>query len=43
MWHGWGGGRVHRVFDGRPEGKRPLGDLGVGGIMTLRWTLVKYV
>jgi hypothetical protein len=30
---------VYRVFVGRPEGKRPLEDLGVGGRIILRWTL----
>jgi hypothetical protein len=28
-----------RVLVGRPEGKRPLRRLGVGGRITLRWTL----
>jgi hypothetical protein len=30
---------VYRVLVGRPERKRPLGRLGVGGRITLRWTL----
>jgi hypothetical protein len=30
---------VYRVLDGRLEGKRPLGRLGVSGRITLRWTL----
>jgi hypothetical protein len=30
---------VYRVLVGRPEGKRPLGRPGVGGRITLRWTL----
>jgi hypothetical protein len=30
---------VYRVLVGRLEGKRPLEDLGVGGRITLRWTL----
>jgi hypothetical protein len=30
---------VYRVLVGRPEGKRPLEDLGVGGRITLRWNL----
>jgi hypothetical protein len=31
---------VYRVLVERPEGKRPLGeDLGVGGRITLSWTL----
>jgi hypothetical protein len=29
----------YRVLVGRPEGKRPLEDLGVGGRITLKWTL----
>jgi hypothetical protein len=33
------GGGVYRVLVGRSEGKRPLGNLGVGGRITLRWTL----
>jgi hypothetical protein len=30
---------VYRVLVERPKGKRPLEDLGVGGRITLRWTL----
>jgi hypothetical protein len=30
---------VYRVLVGRPEGKRPLGDLSIGGRIILRWTL----
>jgi hypothetical protein len=30
---------VYRVSVGRPEDKRPLGRLGVGERITLRWTL----
>jgi len=30
---------VDRVWAGRPEGKRPLGRLVVGGRIILRWTL----
>jgi hypothetical protein len=30
---------VYRVFVGRREGKGPLGNLGVGGRITLSWTL----
>jgi hypothetical protein len=33
------GRSVYRVLVGRPEGKRPLEDLGVGGRITFRWTL----
>jgi len=33
MWEGRG---VYRVLVGRPEGKRPLGRLGIGGRITLR-------
>jgi hypothetical protein len=32
---------VYRVLVGRPEGKGPLGNLGVSGRITLRWTLGK--
>jgi len=30
---------VYKIFVGKPEGKRPLGRLGVDGRITLRWTL----
>jgi hypothetical protein len=30
---------VHRIFVGRPKGKRALEDLGVGGNIILSWTL----
>jgi hypothetical protein len=30
---------VYRVLVGRPEGKRPLGRPGRGGMIILRWTL----
>jgi hypothetical protein len=30
---------VYRVLVAKPEGKRPLEDLGVSGRITLRWTL----
>jgi hypothetical protein len=33
---------VYRVLVGKPEGKRPLRDLGLGGRITLKWTLGKY-
>jgi hypothetical protein len=34
-----GDGRgVHRVLVGKPEGERPLGNLGVDGKITLSWT-----
>jgi len=29
--------RVYRVLVGKPEGKRPLGDLGVDGWIILGW------
>jgi hypothetical protein len=32
---------VYRVLDGRPEGRDHWEDLGVGGKITLRWTLGK--
>jgi hypothetical protein len=38
--HGKGRG-VYRVLVGRPEGKRPLEDVGAGGRITRRWTLGK--
>jgi hypothetical protein len=33
---------VYRVLVRRPEGKRPLEDLGVGGRITLRWILGRH-
>jgi hypothetical protein len=30
---------AYRVLVGRPEGKRPLGRLGIGGRIILSWTL----
>jgi hypothetical protein len=33
------GSNVYMVSVGKPEGKRPLEDLGVGGRITLRWSL----
>jgi hypothetical protein len=30
---------VYRILVGRPKGKRPLEDLGIGGRITLRWAL----
>jgi hypothetical protein len=36
--HG-GGERCLQGLVGRPESKRPLEDLGVGGKITLSWTL----
>jgi hypothetical protein len=33
------GRSVYRVLVGRLEGKRPLEDLGVGGRITLKWTI----
>ena len=33
---------VHRVLVGKPEGKRPLGDLDVDGRIILRWMFGKW-
>jgi hypothetical protein len=33
------GERREMFLVGRPEEKRPLEDLGIGGRITLRWTL----
>jgi hypothetical protein len=46
-WAGYvarmGEGRgVHRVLVGKPEGKRPLGDLDVDGRIILRWIFRKW-
>jgi hypothetical protein len=36
------GRSVYGVLVRKPEGKRPLEDLGVGGSITLRWTLERW-
>jgi hypothetical protein len=33
------GSSAYRVLVGRPEGKRPVERLGIGGRITVRWTL----
>jgi hypothetical protein len=33
---------IYRVFVGKPEGKRPVEELGVGGRITLSWTLGRW-
>jgi hypothetical protein len=33
------GRNVYRVLVGRPEGKKPLENLGIGGKIALTWTL----
>jgi hypothetical protein len=38
MCHAWRRG-VYRVLVGRSKGKIPIEGLGVGGRITLRWTL----
>jgi len=39
----YGGRRgVYRVLVGKPEGKRPLGDPGVDGRVTLSWNFRKW-
>jgi hypothetical protein len=30
---------VHNIFVGKPEGKRPLRDLGIDGRIILEWML----
>jgi hypothetical protein len=32
---------VYRFLEGKPEGKRPLGDLGVDGCIILGWVFGK--
>ena len=41
MWRVWGRG-VYRILVEKPEGKRPLGRLGVDGRITLRWIFRKW-
>jgi hypothetical protein len=41
-WIGWERG-VYRILMGKPEGKRPLGELGVEGRIILRWIFRKWV
>jgi hypothetical protein len=33
---------AYSILVGRPEGRRPLGNLGIDGTTTLRWILGKY-
>jgi hypothetical protein len=33
---------MYRVLVGKPEGKRPLADPGIGGRITLRWIFRKW-
>ena len=40
----YGGGEgAYRVLVGKPEGKRPLGDLGVDGWIILGWICRRWV
>jgi hypothetical protein len=40
MWHAWGREEVFTVFWlGGPKGRDHWEDLGVGGMITLGWTL----
>jgi hypothetical protein len=42
MWHAWGRGEVFKGFWlGGPKARDHWEDLGVGGRITLRWTLVR--
>jgi hypothetical protein len=34
--------RTYRIFMGRPEGRRPLGDPGVDGRIILKWIFNKW-
>jgi hypothetical protein len=33
---------AYRVLVGKPEGKRPLGDLGINGKIVVRWIFRKW-
>jgi len=33
---------VYRLLVGKPEGKRPLGNIGVDGRIILRWIFMKW-
>jgi hypothetical protein len=33
--------KAYKMLVGKPEGKRPLEDLGVGGKIILEWILLK--
>jgi hypothetical protein len=33
---------VYRIFVGKPEGKRPLGNPGIDGRIILKWTFGKW-
>jgi hypothetical protein len=35
-------GKLYKVLVGKPEGKRPLGHLGVGGKVESEWILGRY-
>jgi len=37
MWHVWGTRSAHRVLEGRPEGKRPLGKSRCRWEVVLKW------
>jgi hypothetical protein len=39
MWHAWGGERLYRVWLGGLKARDHWEDLGVGGRITLSWTL----
>jgi hypothetical protein len=37
----WEMRNAYRIFIGKPEGKRPFGDLGVDGRIILKWIFQK--
>jgi hypothetical protein len=41
MWQEWGRRNAYRVSVGQPEGRDSLEDLGLAGIIILKWIFQK--